>query len=538
MVARFSFHLIPILFVSSFLHAQVPVPVAQYNSQRTNANLNEPVLNTANVNVNTFGKLFTRSLDGYSYVNPLYVPNLPIPGHGTRNVIYVATLNNSVYAFDADNAAQSTPYWSVNLGPAVPFPPATYLGYVQPEMGIMSTPAIDLTSNTIYVVATVQAGTNAAMYLHALDLATGAHKFNSPVEIQATVSGSVSGYDRNPNGTITWNPNTKMQRCALLVANDKVYIGFSSYGAFYPYHGWIMAYDTRNVLKQTAVFITTLNGQQGGIWESGAGLAADEHGDVYVMTGNGTYNGKTDLGDSFIKLGSQLQVLDWFTPSNWQTLFENDLDLGASGPMLFPNSPLVVGGGKQGIVYLVNRQRMGHLQTSANLPVQQFQATPACTETGCTEIHSAALWTGPPNAVLYIWGTGDVLRAFRMNGGQFETQPFSQSSVTSAYPGGGITVSSLGGAPETGIVWATTTQSSALVTIVPGTLRAFDAMNLNHELWNSDMNSARDAMGNLAKFENPVVTNGRVYVPTFSNQLDVYGLLPPATPVAASSVAR
>jgi hypothetical protein len=499
---------------------------AQKGSLRTSANLTETVLNTTNVNVNQFGKVFTRTLDGYSYAHPLYVPGVSIPGHGRRNVIYAATLHNGVFAFDADDPARSSPYWSVNLGPSIPFPPNVGGGYVQPEMGIMSTPAVDLSTGTLYVVATTEQGSNAAMYLNALDLSTGAHKFGSPAPIQAQVSGSVTGYDRNTDGTIAWNPNTRMQRSALLLANGLVYIGFSSYGAFYQYHGWVMAYSASNVQNQVAVFNTTLNGQQGGVWQSGAGLASDSQGNVYLMTGNGTYNGTTDFGNSFLKLGPHLQVVDWFTPSNWNSLYQNDLDIGSSGPLLLPNSNLLVGGGKQGVIYVLDSQNMGRLQTGAVPPLQEFQATPACTGPAqCTEIHSAALWDVSPNPRVYVWGVNDVLRGFKMNGNQFDTQPFSQSTVTSAYPGGSIAVSSHGSVAGTGIVWATTAQSSSVVTIVPGTLRAFDATNLAHELWNSDMNASRDAMGNLAKFEGPVVANGRVYVPTFSNQLDVYGLL-------------
>jgi hypothetical protein len=510
---------------SGLCRAQNAVPVAQYNNQRTNANLTESVLNTANVNVNQFGLLFTRTLDGYSYAHPLYVPNVQIPGVGARNVVYAATLHNTVFAFDADNPAQAAPYWSVNLAPSIAFPPSVDGGYVQPEMGIMSTPAIDLTTGTLYVVAATQQGADAAMYLNALDLATGAPKFGSPALIQAQVSGSLTGYDRNPDSTITWNPNTRMQRSALLVANGTVYLGFASYGALYQYHGWVMAYSASNVQDQIAVFNTTLNGQQGGVWQSGAGFAADSDGNLYLMSGNGTYNGATDFGNSFIKLSPRLQVLDWYTPSDWSVLFQNDLDVGSSGPILLPNSNLLMGGGKQGVIDLLDSQNMGHLETSGNQPLQEFQATPACSGYPCAEIHSTALWDVSPNPIFYVWGWNDVLRGFSLIGGQFDTTPFSQSSVESEYPGGSITVSSLGSTAGTGIVWAATTQSSSLVSVVPGTLRAFDAMDLSHELWNSGLNPDRDAMGNLAKFEGPVVANGRVYVPTFSNQLDVYGLL-------------
>jgi hypothetical protein len=364
------------------------------------------------------------------------------------------------------------------------------------------------------------------MYLHALDLATGTPKFGSPALIRAQVSGSKTGVDRNADGTITWNPNTRMQRSALLVASGIVYVGFSTYGAFYQYHGWVMAYSASNVQQQIAVFNTTLNGEKGGIWQSGAGLAEDSHGSVYLMSGNGTYNGSTDFGNSFIKFGPHLQVLDWFTPSNWLALYQNDLDVGASGPVLLPNSNLLMGAGKQGVVYLLDSQHMGRLEAGGSRPLQEFQATPACTGPGqCTEIHSTALWDVSPFPRFYVWGWNDVLRGFSLIGSKFDTHPFSQSSVASEYPGGSITVSSRGSAAGTGIVWAATTQSSSLVTVVPGTLRAFDAFDLSHELWNSGQNPGRDAMGNLAKFEGPVVANGRVYVPTFSNQLDVYGLL-------------
>jgi hypothetical protein len=508
------------LFAAGLLYAQIAVPVAQYNNLRTNANLEETILNTANVNGKEFGKLFTRKLDGYTYALPLYIPKVMIPGHGQRNVLYVATLHNTVYAFDADDPAEVKPYWTATLGRSIPFPANTMLGYVQPEMGIMSTPAIDISTGTLYVVATTQEGANAALFLHALDITTGAEKCNGPVRLGAHVSGSATGKERNADGTIVWNPNTRMQRAALLVANGIVYMGFSGYGAFYPEHGWVMAHNASNVQEQVAVFIDTLNGERGGIWQSGGGLAADAKGNVYLMSGDGTFNGTTDFGDSFIKLGARLELLDWFTPKNWKQLFDRDMDLGAGAPMLFPDSNLVVGGGKEGVVFLLDRNNMGHLEGTDAEPLQSFKATPPS-----GEIHSAALWSVSPDPALYIWGWKDVLRGFRFHDGRFETQPFSHGSVSSEYPGGSITVSSDGNKTGTGIVWAATTKENSIVHIVPGTLRAFDACDLSRELWNSDTNAQRDALGNLAKFEAPVVANGRVYVPTFSNQLDVYGLI-------------
>ncbi|MBV8895692.1 MAG: hypothetical protein JO051_04205 [Acidobacteriaceae bacterium] len=356
--------------------------------------------------------------------------------------------------------------------------------------------------------------------MHALDIATGAEKFNGPVLIRAQVSGSVSGKDRNADGTVVWNPNTRMQRAGLLVANGNVYIGFSAYGTFYPLHGWVMAYNAANVQEQVAVYIDTLNGDRGGIWQSGGGLAADAKGNVYVVTGDGTFNGTTDFADSFLKLSARLELLDWFTPNNWKWLFEHDQDLGATAPMLFPDSNLVVGAGKEGVVFVVDRDNMGHLEGKDAGSVQRFAATPQS-----YEIHSAALWTGSPNPVLYVWGWKDFLKGFRFHDGRFETEPFSSSTFGSEYPGGSITVSSDGNKSGTGIVWATTTKLNSIVHVVPGALRAFDAMDLTRELWDSDENPGRDALGNLAKFEAPVVADGRVYVATFSNQLDVYGLL-------------
>ncbi len=525
------------LATTTLLGGQTSIPMAQYNNLRTNVNLDEHVLTTSNVNPKQFGKVFTRKLDGYSYALPLYMPSVQIPGRGPRNIVYVSTLHNTVSAFDAEDPAESKPYWSITLGRSIPFPPGEMLGYVQPEMGIMSTPAIDPSTGTLYVVATTQQGSNAALFLHALDIATGAEKFGGPALIRAQVSGSATGKDRNPDGTIVWNPNTRMQRAALLVTNQIVYIAFSAYGAFYTEHGWVMAYNASNVQEQIAVFMDTLNGQRGGIWQSGAGLATDPEGNVYLMSGDGTFNGTTDFADSFIKLGPHLELLDWFTPSNWKALFDNDLDLGAGGPILFPDSNLLVGGGKDGIVYLLDRSKLGHLEGAGSGAIQSFQATPPCTGVGkCMEIHSTALWNTSPDAVYYIWAWNDVLRGFRFHAGHFDTEPFSHSSVASAYPGGSLTVSADRDTAGTGIVWATTTKSSSLVNVVPGTLRAFDALNLSHELWNSDMNAKRDALGNLAKFAPPVVANGRVYVSTFSNQLDVYGLLPGSVDRSAEAI--
>lgn len=517
----------------SVLLAQTPVLTQHNDSGRTGQNLNETVLNTSNVNVNQFGKLFSMTVDGQIYAQPLYVSQVTISG-AVHNVVYVATENDSVYAFDADNGVL---LWHASTGTPVPSTAicCNYLN-MTPSIGITATPVIDLGSNTMYVVAKSEDTTNGTFHqkLHALDIATGAEKFGAPVEITASVAGSGGS---SINGIINFDPLHQLNRPGLLLLNGIVYLGFGSTGDKPDWHGWVLGYNA-TTLQQVAVYNDTPNGDQAGIWEGGQGLVADSASNIYVMTGNGTFDvntGGSDYGDSVLKLGtsSGLVVLDYFTPDTQNTLNSLDLDLGGGGLMLIPGTSLVVGGGKDGILRLISTNNMGKFNMTSNNDVQEFQATSGHIMGG------PVYWNSPNNGpVIYLWGPGDYLKAFAFANGALQTSPVSKSTMT--IPAGNsnaspMSVSANGSQAGTGIIWAPGSYSGdADSQIVPGILRALDASNVSTELWNSKQN-ARDDLGNYAKFCPPTIANGKVYLATFSNQLVVYGLLsaiPPPTRLA------
>jgi hypothetical protein len=487
---------------------------AQYDTLRTSSNPFETILNPSNVNVSSFGKRFSLNVDGYVYAQPLYVPASAVPGLG-HDTLVVATMHNSLYVFDADLGG--SPLWSMNFGPSV----TVARSYLGPETGILSTPVIDPNRGTVYLVALTSSG----WYLHAIDLVKHMEKAGSPVLIQGSVPGT--GYD-SLAGVVTFATNQQLQRAGLLLANNTVYVAFTSYGDTDPYHGWIFAYDA-NTLAKTAIFNTTPNGQQGSIWMSGAGPAADENGNIYVVTANGTWDGGADLSETFLKLSPSLSVLDWFTPSDWSSLNRVDGDLGSTRGMLLPSTSLIIGGGKEGVIDVVNTApgQMGHLQPPfGSPPVQSFHATTDLLTTGVETnglYNGLAYWNAAPGgSLLYVSGSNDVVKSFQFIGGLFNTTAVAQTSTTRPFPGGVLAVSS--NYSSGGILWATTPDGPTNDGTASGVLRAFDALTLA-ELWNSTQNVARDGLGTFAKFAAPTVANGKVYVPTFSNQVVVYGLL-------------
>lgn len=328
-----------------------------YNNARTSTNTDEIVLTPQNVNPKQFGKIFSYSVDGGIYAQPLYVANVKLPDNTYHNIVYVATTNDTVYAFDADNPRVGL-IWKRSLVDAskgeTPVPCAEEpgaCGFYWFSIGITGTPVIDPQTETMYVSAFSEI--NGVYYekLHALDIATGAEKFGGPVVIKGSVPGTGQGGDGT---TVTFNPYYQLQRPSLLLANGLVYIGFASYADVPPFHGWLFAYDAQT-LKQVAVFNDTPDGEDGGIWQGGNGPAADTSGNIYLMTGNGDFNanqtGGQDYGDSFIMLSPQLKVEDYFTPYDQATLDANDIDLGSGGPVLLPDQTgpdpyLLIGGGK------------------------------------------------------------------------------------------------------------------------------------------------------------------------------------------------
>jgi len=506
--------------------------LTQHNdNSRTGANLNETILNASNVNVIQFGKLFTRPVDGQIYAQPLYVGNVDIPGHGLHNVVYVVTQNNSVYAFDADDPATVGPYWQVNVGPSVPDQDTNCRDDLQPAIGITGTPVIDLSNKAIYLVAKTKENNSYFQRLHALDLSTGQQKPGSPAVVQASIQGSGDG---SSNGTLTFNALRQLNRPGLLLLNGVVYVAFGSHCDVIPYHGWVFAYDALT-LRQVAVWNTTPDDGMSGIWQSGQGLAADASGSIYLMTGNGSFSahvGGSAYGESFIKLATPgLDLMDYFTPKNFDSLNGNDLDLGAAGPLLIPGTNRLIGGGKEGMFYLLDTNNMGHFNASRDQVIQSFQVTGGPIN---NPIHGSPVYWDSPNhgPLVYVWGDTDTLKAFSYFNGAFQASPVMAGTIRQGSAigphvvfGGMLSLSAKGSVSGTGIVWASRSSGGdANPSTQPGVLHAFDASDLSIELWNSKLNGSRDGFGNFAKFSPPTIANGRVYLATFSNQLVVYGL--------------
>ncbi len=518
-----------VLFCASFFAASVPAQVSvytrHYNNARTAANLAETSLTVQNVGGGTFGKLFTRDVDGEIYAQPLLVSGLSMPGFGTRNVLFVTTAHNSVYAYDADTPnSKIAPYWKVSLGASLPSGtiPTRNLPV---EIGTISTPVIDPATQTLYVCAKILENGAPQFYLHALDLFTGKPKLP-----RVKISGSVSGTgEDNAGGIVTFTPYKHNQRAALTLANGRIYVAFASHEDYNPYHGWVFVYEAAT-LNQAALHCNTPDGGYGGIWMSGEGLNVDTAGNLYYINGNGTYDGIRNFGLSVVKLSPNARVLDWFTPSNYAALNDIDFDLGSSGGLLLPNTNLLVCGGKEGVIYVMDTANLGHLHSGGDLVKQRFAASPG-------HLHSSlAHWNSPEGPTLYAWGESDTLKAFRWNTDHFSTTPVSTSTmpVADGYANGpGLAVSANGSTAGTGIVWASLPFfGDATEQHVPGILRAFDAQNVSHELWNSRQNLLRDDLGVYAKFCPPLVANGRVYLATFTGRLMVYGLQPSTPPAA------
>ncbi len=525
--------------------------VTQHNDiSRDGLNARETLLSTSNVNAGQFGKLFSIQVDDQVYAQPLMVGNLSINGN-QHNVLFVATVNNSIYAVDGDNG---NVYWTNNYTANGLRPPVAgdmNSGWCTPyqditnKIGIVGTPVIDTVSNTLYFVARSTDGKNFYQHLHAVDLTNGNPKTGSPREIAASVTGTGDGAS---GGNVNFDPWRNNQRMGLLLVNNIVYIAFSSHCDFNPYHGWILGYDA-STLQQTAVYCNTANGEGGGIWQSGMGIVADNSGNLFVVSGNGTVgkpapyaedgNGTaevtpspdaTDLSGramSAVKLtppstGNTLQVASYFTPFNYVYLNGNDEDYGVIGSFMIPNSSYYFTAAKDGNIYLLDANNMGGFNSSTN-NVHQLVPINSSASFHC----QPAYYIGSSTEYAYVWSEYDQLRAlpFNRSSGKFGS---GIANSTVAGPPGSIgamiSVSSNGTAPGTGIVWASYASSGdAGHESSTGIVRAFDATNINHELWNSTMNSG-DALGNFAKFSAPTVVNGHVYLATFSGKVIAYGL--------------
>ena len=447
-----------------------------YDLSRDGANTSETILTTASV-TNSFGKLFSDPVDGQVYAQPLYVSNLGIAG-GMHNVVFVCTENNSVYAFDADTAGVT--YWQTNLG--TPFNPALLsCSDLTPVVGITGTPVIDLNSSTLYVDTKLAAGS--AHELHALDITTGSEKFGGPVTISA--SGFNSEYEH--------------QRPGLLLLNGVVYLAFGSHCDKQPsggtYHGYLLGYNATN-LSQVAAFNVTPTGSEGAIWSSGMAPAADTNGNIYIMTGNGTFDGTNNFGESMVKLNGSLVVQDYATPATWSTLNSGDTDFGSGGPVLLP-AHYVVGMGKDGRLCMADINNMGHVGNF----IQNFAAQTK----GDTLGKSPVYWQGPSTNYLFVMHANSPTKSFQFTGTNVITTALGTNTVTESDRSGGLSLSANGA--TNGILWEIDSDSN---------LRAYDAVNFPKLLWNG-------SVGTYVKMNCPTIANGKVYVGTASN-LGVWGL--------------
>jgi hypothetical protein len=508
---------------------------------RDGSNTHEFGLTSATVTTASFGKLFSCAVDGVVYAQPLWVPGLAISG-AMHNVLLVATAHDSVYAFDADQSPCAT-LWHANLIDAAhgatageTTVPNTDVGGstdIQPEIGITGTPVVSPSLNVLYAV-TKSEGPSGTFHqrLHALDLATGNEKSGAPANVSASVVGA--GYDSS-GATVTFNLKTHHQRSGLALINGVVYVTWASHGDVDPYHGWIIGYDAGS-LAQVSTYNLTADGSRGGVWMGGGAPAADSANAIYLSTGNGSFDHdsittpNTDLGDSVVKLvtSSGVTLSDWFAPFNQADLEAADRDLGSSGIVLLPDQSsgiphLLITGGKEGTLYLLNRDSMGRYcatcssSTGNTNTVQSFSATNALFGT-------PAFW----NNGLYVAGLSDQvgLYNFHPSTSKFDTTPSSQSANTFAFPGATPSVSSQG--TSDGIVWAidSSQYGPPKNSGGPAVLYAYDATNLASQLWNSSQApNGRDQAGNAVKFSVPTVANGKVYVGTRTT-VEVYGLLP------------
>src|SRR6266496_867904 len=470
--------------------------LTQHNDNtRSGWNDNETALTTSNVNVQQFGAVFTLPVDDQVYAQPLVVGHVSVGG-GSHNVVYIATVNNTLYAYDGDNGKL---YWQASFtAPGMRPPRNTDMtgacggGYqdFSGNIGIVGTPVIDTARGTMYFVARSTTNSTFVQYLHAVNIVDGNEIAGSPAQITATYSGNGDG---SVNGVIAFDAQRQNQRQGLTLLNGIVYVTFSSHCDWGPYHGWILGYDAAT-LQQRVVYNATPNGYAGGMWESGTGMAADAAGNLYVVAGNGTVGDSADptsptnRAESALKLtpaGSTLRVASYFTPYDYQYLNDNDLDYGSMGGFLIPNSGYYLTGAKDGTLYLLNRDAMGGYSPSGN-QVQQVVPLGGSANMHC----QAAYYNGSSKEFIYVWSENDSLHAIPFDRASNLLQPQGQIVSAGIGPTGQsgaiLSVSSNGSTDGTGILWASYAFSGdAEHTVSPGILRAYDANDVTRELWNN-----------------------------------------------------
>jgi len=520
------------------LHGQVSVLTHHYDISRSGLNPNETLLTPANVNVNQFGPLFYQGVDGFVVGQPLYLPGVSIPSQGTHNVVYVTTQNDSVYAFDADSLL--APLWTTSLlypsgSEAVPvIDQGCGGGNVTQftQIGIMGTPVIDPTTNTMYVVGKtiVPSSGVQAFYLHALDVTTGEEKFGGPSQITGSVAGAA--------GTVTFTPRYQMQRPGLLESNGTIYIAFGSMGCDLYAHGWMFAYSASNVQTQLGIFATTPDSlastEEGSIWQGGGGLPADSSGNVYAMSANGDFDVEddgNDYADSFLKLSLNggLSVVDYFTPYDQLQMKNQDLDLGSGGPVLLPPQQgsvpnLIVGAGKLGTIYLVNQDDMGHYNSSGTGDTQIVQWLPGVL--GGPMFGTPAYW----NNMVYFTPANATLKAFALSTSTGIAQ-FSATPVLQTNKLGGVATPVISANGTTNaVLWMVQAPPKA-----NAVLTAWNASTLGVQIFPpSSVKNPNNLNNQAAHFVTPTVANGKVYVGTQAS-LVAFALYQALSPYAGNN---
>ncbi len=523
-------------------NAQVSVLTQHNNTNRTGWNDQETVLRHSNVSPGKFGLTSTLAVDDQVYAQPLIALNITI-GNFSGSVLFVGTVNNTIYAFNAEDVTMPAPLWQTNLNPAGQRAPdifdlqdpvigkpcgGNYRDF-SGKLGLVGTPVIDTATKTLYVATkTIDASGNFYSYLNALDITNGQHRPGSPHLITAQVNGTGAGSE---NGVVAYNAKYQNQRPALLLYNNTVYVASASHCDWGPYHGWILGFDASTLALQYT-YNATPNGWAAGIWMAGQGISIGADGNLYVSTGNGsTSPDNNDLSggrsESLLKLSPQLELLDWFTPANYKYLDDYDLDYGCDGVLMIPNTSLTVSGSKEGVSYVVDYNNMGRFNPGNTQVKDTLIFNP--TSTGFVHVHGSPVYAELDNgAFVYAWAESFKIRQFEFdsNTGTFMNN-FRQGSrnLDNGMPGAMLSLSSDHQDTATAIVWACFPSSGdANNQVRPGTFAAYRANDVSKgELWNSDMR-ARDVVGSFAKFNSATVANGNVFVPTFSNCIKVYGL--------------
>jgi hypothetical protein len=481
--------------------------VAHNDLNQTSANTAESRLTPSNVTAGKFGQLGSYAVDGQVYAQPLYVPGVTISSV-SYDVLIVATLANSVYAFDA-NMPGSAPLWHINFGTG--YSQGANIVFYNATTGIVGTPVIDAANSLLYVVWETA---TPSFVLAKLNLTTGATVASATITGAYPGSGDVGQSDPTSGGNVLFNPVREWQRPGLVMANSKVYVAFGGAGDARPWHGWLFAYNTAD-LSQAAVFCTTPSSYGGPVWQSGRAPAVDASGNIYVATGNNNSNPTgTAYGESVLKFSPTLALLDWFTPSNFAALDASDSDVSSSGPLLIPGTSLMVIAAKDFNVYLIDTTCMGHLQGSSGCALQTFQTLVGGTATAFSGSYGAAF----ANNLLYLPITAGSIYEFAFSAGSFNTTPIATQTNTYGMPGPAQMTLSSNGTSNT-ILWVATGATSSFEAKATGTLHALNTSLA--ELWNSGA-----TLGTLAKYTAPTVAAGRVYVPNADGAVNVFGLLP------------